>query len=206
MNSALILIDIQNDFLPGGALAVPEGDRIIPVVRKLVPRFTHILATQDWHPADHGSFATRHPGKKPGDLIDLNGVKQVLWPDHCVQNTSGAELAPGLESAALKRIFRKGTDPAVDSYSAFFDNARRHATGLGDYLKSHEISTVFLAGLATDYCVKFSALDAREQGFDTWLITDACRGIDLQPGDITRALKEMQAAGVRLTASGDLPG
>ncbi len=206
MKSALIFIDIQNDFLPGGALAVPEGDQIIPVVNKLLPRFDSVLATQDWHPAHHGSFASQHPGKKPGDVIDFNGVEQVLWPDHCVQNTSGAELASELNTAAIERVFRKGTDPAVDSYSAFFDNARRHATGLGDYLKKRGLSTVYLAGLATDYCVKFSALDARDLGLETWLITDACRGIDVQPGDVNRALEAMRSAGVHLTSSMDILG
>ncbi|MHC4199536.1 MAG: bifunctional nicotinamidase/pyrazinamidase, partial [Planctomycetota bacterium] len=130
---ALILVDLQNDFCPGGGLAVPEGDRVIPVANGLVPAFDLVVATQDWHPADHGSFASNHEGKKPGDVIDLGGLEQILWPDHCVQGTPGAEFHPDLERGRIAEVFRKGTDPAVDSYSAFFDNARRRSTGLADY-------------------------------------------------------------------------
>ncbi|MFQ6613303.1 MAG: bifunctional nicotinamidase/pyrazinamidase [Fidelibacterota bacterium] len=206
MKSALILIDVQNDFLPGGALAVPGGDQIVPVIRKLTVHYETIIATQDWHPAGHGSFATQHPGRKPGEVIDLHGVNQVLWPEHCVQHTRGAELAPGLDTSVIEHIVRKGTDPAVDSYSAFFDNARRHVTGLEGYLRTNDIASVYLAGLATDYCVKYSALDACDLDFDTWIITDACRGIDLRPGDIDRAYEEMKSAGAHLITASDLIG
>ncbi|HUO09519.1 MAG TPA: bifunctional nicotinamidase/pyrazinamidase [Phycisphaerae bacterium] len=199
--NALLLIDIQNDFLPTGALPVPEGDQIIPIANALMPRFSHIVATQDWHPADHGSFAANHPGKKPGDLITLNGPPQILWPTHCVQNTPGAEFAPALDRARITHIIQKGTDPAIDSYSGFFDNAHRKATGLHDYLRAHNITHLHLLGLATDYCVKFTALDARQLGYTVTLIEDACRGANLKPTDVADALTEMHHAGVHLIHS-----
>jgi nicotinamidase/pyrazinamidase len=196
-NSALILVDLQNDFLPGGALAVPGGDEVIPIANRLQSGFDVIVATQDWHPANHGSFAANHPGKKPGDWVHLNGLEQILWPTHCVQETYGAEFAAGLERDRWTRIFRKGTDRDIDSYSGFFDNGRRKATGLGDFLTSRQITEVYVMGLATDYCVKHTALDARELGFETWLVEDGCRGVELQSGDCDRALQEMFAAGVK---------
>jgi nicotinamidase/pyrazinamidase len=199
--NALILVDLQNDFLPGGSLAVTEGDPIVPVVNRLQPRFELIVATQDWHPANHGSFAANHPGKAPGAMIELRGLPQILWPAHCVQGTPGASFAPGLRPAGWARIFPKGTDPGVDSYSGFFDNGHRQATGLGEYLRAQGVTDVYLAGLATDYCVKFTALDAVKLGFRTHLIVDACRGVNLQAGDIDRAVEEMRAAGVRITNS-----
>ena len=199
--NALLLIDIQNDFLPTGALPVPEGDQIIPIANALMPRFSHIVATQDWHPADHGSFAANHPGKKPGDLITLNGPPQILWPTHCVQNTPGAEFAPALDRARITHIIQKGTDPAIDSYSGFFDNGHRKATGLHDYLRAHNITHLHLLGLATDYCVKFTALDARQLGYTVTLIEDACRGANLKPTDVADALTEMHHAGVHLIHS-----
>jgi len=195
MKKVLLLIDIQNDFLPGGALAVPEGDRIIPVVNRLQPHFDLIVATQDWHPADHGSFAANHPGRAVGEVIDLHGLPQILWPVHCVQDTAGADFAPGLDRTRWARVFTKGTDPAVDSYSGLYDNGHRQATGLGDYLCAQEITDVYVAGLATDYCVKFTVLDTLELGFRVHLIEDACRGVNLQPGDVDRALAAMRAAG-----------
>lgn len=195
---ALILIDIQYDFLPGGALAAPRGDEILPVARELIDKAELVVASQDWHPPDHLSFASQHPGKKPGDVIDLDGLEQILWPDHCVQGSRGAEIHDSLPVERIERVFRKGVDRRIDSYSAFFDNARRRATGLGDYLEEREVEHVTLAGLATDYCVKFSALDARSLGFETAVVQDACRGIELEKGDIDRAWKEMKAAGVQL--------
>ena len=204
MKRALILVDIQNDFVPGGALAVAEGDKVVPVANRIQPAFDLVLATQDWHPANHGSFASQHPGKKPGDVIDLNGIAQVLWPDHCVQHSHGAEFHPQLDLIRVARIFQKGTDPAIDSYSGFFDNGHRRGTGLAEYLRAQNVSAVYIAGLATDYCVKFTALDARTLGFDAYLVEDACRGVNLQPGDSTAAIDQMRAAGVRVVTSDDL--
>ena len=201
---ALIVVDVQNDFLPGGALPVPNGDEVIAVINKLQPRFELIVATQDWHPADHGSFAANHPGKQPGDRIMLDGIEQILWPVHCVQKTRGAEFAPSLDISRLVRVFQKGTDPRIDSYSALFDNAHRRATGLGDYLKQREVTDVYLCGLALDYCVKYSALDAIQLGFNAHVIADACRGIDLTPGDVDLAIKEMTASGAVVLESHQL--
>ena len=202
--NALILVDIQNDFLPGGALAVPEGDQIIPIVNSLQPQFDSIVATQDWHPAHHASFAVNHPGKQPGDLIELHGLPQILWPAHCVQGSRGAEFAPGLDRSRWRRVFAKGADPKIDSYSGFFDNGRLHATGLRDYLKAEGVHAVTIAGLATDYCVKFTALDAAELGLSTFLVKDACRGVNLRPGDVEHALREMEEAGVQIITSQEL--
>jgi len=201
---ALILVDIQNDFVPGGALAVPEGDQVVPVANRLMPKFDLVVATQDWHPADHGSFASRHPGKRIGDVIDLNGLEQILWPDHCVQNTAGAELVAGLDARGIDEVIRKGTDPGIDSYSGFFDNGHRKATGLGDYLNGRGVDEVFVCGLATDYCVKFTALDAVELGLATRLVAEGCRGVDLNPGDVAKAIEEMEAAGVRIVHADEL--
>jgi nicotinamidase/pyrazinamidase len=195
---ALILVDIQNDFLPTGALPVPKGDEVIPVANRLMASYPLVVATQDWHPANHGSFAASHPGKKLFDLIDLNGLPQVLWPVHCVQNTPGANLAPGLNTAGITKIFHKGTDAAIDSYSGFFDNGRRKATGLGDWLKAQNVDAVDVMGLATDYCVKFTALDAVSLGLKTSLILEGCRGVELKPGDCDKAINEMKAAGVKI--------
>lgn len=203
--TALILVDIQNDFLPGGALAVPEGDRIIPVVNQLLPRFELIVATQDWHPPDHGSFAANHRGRQPFERIDLDGLPQTLWPVHCVQNTGGALLAPGLETRRIARVFPKGTDPRVDSYSGLFDNGHRQSTGMGEWLRQRGVAEVCVAGLATDYCVKFTALDAVREGFRVSLVEEACRGVNLAPDDVTRALAELRDAGVRVVNSAQMP-
>ena len=201
---ALILVDIQNDFLPGGALAVPKGDQVIAIANKLSPRFELVVATQDWHPADHASFAANHPGKKVGDVIDLNGLRQILWPVHCVQGTRGAAFAPGLDVSRVRRVFQKGTDRTIDSYSGFFDNGHRKSTGLADYLREQRVDEVFVMGLATDYCVKFTALDALQRaGLKTTLIEDGSRGVNLRPGDSGAAVKEMQKAGVRVVQSDD---
>lgn len=197
--NALILTDIQNDFIPGGALAVSEGDQIIPGLNTLQPHFDLVVATQDWHPPEHGSFVANHPGLAPGERIDLYGLPQVLWPVHCVQNTQGADFAPGLDQSRWDRIFMKGTDPTVDSYSGFYDNGHRKSTGLGEYLREKGVTDVYVAGLATDYCVKFTALDAVGLGFHTHFIEDASRGVNLNPGDVTRAIEEMRAAGVDIT-------
>ena len=201
---ALIVVDVQNDFIPGGALAVPGGDEVIPLVNRLQTGFELIVATRDWHPPDHGSFAANHPGRRVGDSIELGGLKQTLWPVHCVQNTPGADFAPGLNGDGWTRVVLKGTDAGIDSYSGFFDNGHHKATGLGDYLRQEGVRTVFVAGLATDYCVKFTALDARALGFATLVVRDCCRGVDLNPGDVERALDEMRAAGVGIVDSAEL--
>jgi len=201
---ALILVDIQNDFLPGGALPVPRGDEVMPVANTLMPRFDVVVATQDWHPADHGSFASQHPGHKVGDSVDLNGMPQILWPDHCVQGTPGAEFASGLNVAGIHRVFQKGTDAGIDSYSGLYDNGHRKSTGLAEFLRAAAVTDVYVMGLATDYCVKFTALDARAEGFNVFLVEDGCRGVELKPGDIWRAIEEMKAAGVAVVHSGSL--
>jgi len=193
---ALLLIDIQNDFLPGGALAVTGGDEIIPVVNALMPDFELIVATQDWHPADHGSFAANHPGKAVFETADLHGLPQTLWPVHCVENTGGALFAPGLDTRRIARVFPKGTDARIDSYSGFFDNGHRGDTGLAAWLRGQGVTELTLCGLATDYCVKFTALDALECGFKVNLHAAACRGVNLQAGDCERAVEEMKERGV----------
>ena len=202
--NALIIVDLQNDFLPGGALSVPRGDEVVPLANELQRKFELVLATQDWHPRDHGSFAANHPGKKPGDRIILDGLEQILWPMHCVQNTQGAEFAPLFDTSRIAHVFHKGTDPMIDSYSTFFDNAHRRHTGLAHYLEKRGIKDIYLMGLALDYCVKYSTVDARELGFNTRVIVDGCRGIELEPGDIARALDEMKHVGAVLLKSADL--
>jgi nicotinamidase/pyrazinamidase len=198
---ALILVDIQNDFLPGGSLAVPDGEAVVPVANEVKKGFDLVVATQDWHPSDHGSFASNNaPGTKPGDAGELAGLPQVFWPDHCVQGSHGAQFHPELDLHGVT-IFRKGTDSAIDSYSGFFDNGHRKATGLGDFLNWQGVVEVFVLGLATDYCVKFTALDAAELGFRTTLIEDGCRGVDLVPGDSSRAVEELKKAGVDIVTS-----
>jgi nicotinamidase/pyrazinamidase len=201
---ALILVDMQNDFLPGGALAVRDGDAVIPAANRLQTAFPLVVATQDWHPANHGSFAANHPGKKVFEQIDLNGLAQTLWPAHCVQGTSGAELAPGLRRERIARIFPKGTDAGIDSYSGLFDNGHRKSTGLGEWLKAAGVTDVFVCGLATDYCVKFTALDAAGMGFKTHFVEDASRGVNLQPNDVKNAIAEMNRAGIVTDLSSDI--
>jgi nicotinamidase/pyrazinamidase len=203
---ALIISDMQNDFCPGGALPILEGDGIVPLINQLQPRFDLVAATQDWHPADHGSFAVNHPGKTVGEVIDLNGLPQILWPVHCVENTAGADFHPGLDRCRIARVFHKGADPDMDSYSGFFDNGRRKATGLDEYLKGRGIDEVYLCGLATDYCVKFTALDAVDLGFKTHVIEDACRGVNLHPGDVERAIEQMRAKGVLVLSTNRIQG
>jgi nicotinamidase/pyrazinamidase len=198
---ALILVDLQNDFMPGGALAVKDGDQVIPVANRLQRCFELVIATQDWHPANHGSFAKNHPGCQVGETIELDGVSQVLWPVHCVQQSRGAAIVSSLDRSRIRKIFHKGTDPEIDSYSAFFDNEHLQSTGLGEYLKENGTGEVYLMGLATDYCVRYSALDARILGFETTVVEDGCRGVELTSGDIDRAVEEMKAAGVRFCSS-----
>ena len=201
MKRALILVDIQNDFIPGGALAVAGGDKVVPVANRVQQAFDLVLATQDWHPANHGSFAASHPGKKPFEQIELNGLPQTLWPVHCVQNTPGAELARALDRERIAKVFPKGTDPNIDSYSGLFDNGHRRSTGLGEWLKAQAVTEVFVCGLATDYCVKLTALDAAKMGFKTHLIEDASRGVNLRPDDVRNAIEEMKRAGVVVVQS-----
>ncbi|HZX95056.1 MAG TPA: bifunctional nicotinamidase/pyrazinamidase [Myxococcales bacterium] len=195
---ALILVDIQNDFLPGGALAVPRGDEVVAVANRAQEKFRLVAATQDWHPKGHGSFASQYPGRAPGEQWHLAGLPQVLWPDHCVQGSRGAAFAPGLEMNRVEAIFRKGTDPAIDSYSGFFDNGHRKSTGLGDWLRGRGVTEVHVLGLATDYCVKFTALDARGLDFRTFVWLDGSRGVELREGDVDRAVAELRAAGVQV--------
>ncbi len=200
----LVIVDIQNDFIPGGALPSLLGNQTIPVANKLQPYFDLIVASVDWHPAHHGSFASQYPCKKIGDVIDLHGIAQVLWPDHCVQNTHGAEFAPGLKTEKIVKLFHKGSDPTIDSYSAFFDNEHRRATGLGDFLKEHHVTDVYLVGIATDYCIKYSAIDAFHLGFNVFVIEDGCSGINLKPNDSEEALAEIEKLGVKIINSSDL--
>ncbi|MCI1185990.1 bifunctional nicotinamidase/pyrazinamidase [Hymenobacter sp. DH14] len=196
---ALLLIDIQNDFLPGGQLAVPAGDEIIPLVNRLQAQFDLVVATQDWHPAGHQSFASSHAGRSQFEQIDLHGLPQVLWPDHCTQASYGAALAPTLQTERIEAIFRKGMNPEIDSYSAFFDNGHRKSTGLADYLRGRGVTDVVVAGLAADYCVYYSALDALAAGFATAVVTDATRAIS--PEGWAAAQADLAAKGARLLGS-----
>lgn len=202
--NCIILVDIQYDFLPGGNLAVQEGDQIIPLVNRLLSHFDLVVATQDWHPAHHKSFAANHPNTEIGQIIDLHGLSQVLWPVHCVQGSHGADFAKELDQAQIHEVFVKGTDPEIDSYSGFFDNGKRKQTGLDDYLTEQGVDEVYVVGLATDYCVKATALDAKGLGFQTSVIADACRGVNLQAGDVDRALAEMEASGISVMQSKDI--
>ncbi len=201
---ALILVDLQNDFMPGGALAVEEGNEVVAIANYLAPRFDLVVATQDWHPANHASFASTHQGRKPGDQVELNGVTQTLWPDHCVQGTPGADFHANLHRNSIDRIFHKGTNPEIDSYSGFYDNNRQFSTGMTDWLRKQGVEQVYIMGLATDYCVKFTALDAIKEGFRTFLITDGCRGVNLNSGDVALALSQMSETGVNLISSREI--
>ena len=194
---ALIVIDMQYDFCPGGALAVAEGDLIIPEINRLIARFEHVILTQDWHPAGHSSFASSHPGKQPFESIDLPYGQQTLWPDHCIQGSLGSDFHSGLAWTKAELVIRKGYHPEIDSYSAFFENDRTTPTGLAGYLQERGIDTLTLVGLATDFCVAFSALDAVKHGFHTTVRLDACRGINLN-GSLETMLNRMRDAGVAL--------
>ncbi len=200
----LILVDLQNDFMPGGALPVPRGDEVVSLANALARASGHVVASQDWHPPDHRSFSSQHPGSKPGQIAELGGLEQVLWPDHCVQGTTGAAFHAGVDRSGIDAVFRKGQDRDLDSYSAFFDNARRRSTGLAEHLRRRGVESVAVMGLATDYCVKFSALDAASLGLRTTVLIDGCRGIDLERGDVERACDEMRSAGVAICRSGGL--
>lgn len=202
--TALLLIDIQNDFCPGGPLAAPGGDEVIPVANRLLPHFDLVVATKDWHPANHGSFAANYEAHQPGDTIELDGLKQILWPTHCIQESEGAEFAPGLRTDAIDKVFYKGTDPRIDSYSGFYDNGHRKSTGLGEWLREQNVDSVYLMGLATDICVKYSALDALQMGFRTFVVPEGCRGVNLQPGDAERALAELEKKGATLESVDDV--
>jgi nicotinamidase/pyrazinamidase len=197
---AFVVIDVQNDFCPGGALAVAKGDAVIEPIHRVAPHFAHVILTQDWHPAGHSSFASSHPGRKPFEQIELSYGAQTLWPDHCVQSTRGAKFHASLHLPQAELILRKGFRPAIDSYSAFFENDRITPTGLAGYLRERGLTRVFLAGLAYDYCVGYSALDARRLDFDAFVLRDACRAIDLN-GSVTAIEAEFARASVVLIES-----
>ena len=201
---ALLVIDIQNDFCPGGALEVVDGDKIVPLVNSLMTRFPLIAATQDWHPPDQISFASQHSGKKPFDTIQIEDYEQTLWPDHCVAGTRGAEFHNDLNTEKFNLILRKGTDSKIDSYSAFMENDGRTLTGLAGYLSALKVEEVFICGLATNFCVMFSALDAVDSGFKTNLIADSCRGIDTPPGAVVESIETMKKKGVNIIQSRDI--
>jgi nicotinamidase/pyrazinamidase len=197
--NALILVDIQQDFIPGGSLAVPLGDQIIPLVNELQQAFELVVATQDWHPGNHKSFASNHEGKNPFEKTLLHGLDQVLWPDHCIQGTSGAEFAPGLSMNNVEAIFRKGMDPEIDSYSGFYDNGYKRSTGLAGYLRERKVTKVFVCGLAADFCVYFTAKDALRENFETYIIEDATRAID--PNGFEKAKDEILTSGGQIIKS-----
>jgi len=201
---ALLLIDIQNDFCPGGALAVPHGDEVVTIANRLLALGLPAIATQDWHPPGHGSFAANHPGAQPFSLAQLAGLPQVMWPVHCVQGSSGAAFHPQLELGRIGAVFPKGEDPTIDSYSGFFDNGRRRATGLDAYLRAQGIDELLVLGLATDYCVKATVIDALDLGYAVQLVVDGCRAVELNPGDGVAARAAMRAAGARETTSSAL--
>ena len=202
-NTVLIVVDVQNCFLPGGSLAVKDGDQVIPIINRIAKAFPHVIMTQDWHTPAHVSFASTHPGKKPFEVIKLGYGDQVLWPDHCVQGTSGADISKDISIPHAELVIRKGYHKDIDSYSAFFEADHNTPTGLGGYLTERGIKRVFVAGLATDFCVAWTAMDARKVGLETFVIEDACRGIDAQ-GSLAKAWAEMHRAGVKRMQSGDL--
>jgi len=200
----LLVVDVQNDFCPGGSLAVEGGDGVVEVINRISPGFSRIVATQDWHPPGHLSFASSHPGRQPLQTVEVGGIPQVLWPDHCVQGTPGAELHPRLDTRAAWMILRKGIRPEIDSYSAFFENDRATSTGLAPCLRGLGIGEVVVCGLATDYCVLATALDGVSLGFAVTLVQDACRAVDSPPGSAEKALERMRRAGVRFASSAQL--
>lgn len=200
---ALVIIDMQNDFKPGGSLAVPGGDEIVPIINELQQKFELVIATQDWHPANHSSFAANHPGKKEFDTIMHSGMEQILWPAHCVQNSKGAEFHPKLESSKIEAIFRKGTNKEVDSYSGFYDNAHLKTTGLSGYLKDKGVNTLYFCGLAADFCVYYSVIDALKEGFEAILIEDATKAISEE--GFANARKSILHAGGKIISTSSLP-
>ena len=201
---ALLIIDLQNDFLPGGALAVNCGDEIIPIINELQSVFDLVIATKDWHPANHKSFASNHQNEKIGNVINLNGIEQVLWSDHCVQNSFGAELSSLLNKDSISKIIIKGTDTEIDSYSAFFDNNHINSTGLHKYLKENNVDELFITGLATDYCVYFTVKDALQLGYKTRLVTDAVKGVNINSSDSQKAIDDMEKNGAMLITSKEI--
>jgi nicotinamidase/pyrazinamidase len=201
---ALILVDLQNDFCPGGALPVEEGDKTIPVANRLIDSFDLVVATQDWHPKDHGSFAANHPGMDIGAITELGGLPQILWPVHCVQGSEGAEFVKSLNQNNINKVFVKGTNKNIDSYSGFFDNGHKKSTGLHDFLQQNNVESVFIMGLALDYCVKYTAIDAANLGYKTYLVQDGCRGVGLNAEDIPEALEAMKSNGIIITNSGKI--
>lgn len=201
---ALIIVDMQNDFMPGGALPTKGGDKLIAIINQLIEKFPLVLATKDWHPQSHVSFAANHPKKKVGDLIQINGIEQILWPVHCVQETEGADFAPGLHREKIDSIFYKGTDPGIDSYSTFFDNAHLRKTGLEEFLKENRVKELVIVGVATDYCVLYSVLDALALGFQVTVVPDACYPINIHPEDEQKALEKMRKKGAKIVPSKDL--
>lgn len=205
MKRALILVDLQNDFMPGGALAVPRGDEVIAVANALKPLFDIVVATQDWHPQNHGSFASNNPGKTPFEMGELDGSPQVMWPDHCVQGTKGADFHPDLDLQGVT-IFRKGTEPNIDSYSGFHDNGHRKSTGLGEWLRAHDVTHVYIMGLATDYCVKATAIDAKVEGFTTFFIPEGSRGVNMKASDSSAAIAEMNITGIGMISVMEITG
>ena len=198
---ALLIVDMQNDFMPNGPLGVPGADELIPLINQLMKRFPLVVACQDWHPKDHMSFAINHRGAKEGEMIEMGGGKQVLWPAHCVQNSPGAQFVSDLDMSNIDQVIHKGTDKWIDSYSTFFDNAHRKKTDLADYFFKKDVDTIYLVGVATDYCVYYSALDALDLGFKVFVIQDGCRGVNLTPGDVDKALKTLQEKGAHLILS-----
>ena len=196
--TCLIVVDVQNDFCSGGTLAVPRGDEIVPVVNQMIAEAEHVVLTQDWHPVGHSSFASRHAGKAPMDLVEMEYGQQVLWPDHCVQGSRGADFHPDLDWTTAELVIRKGFRPAIDSYSAFFENDHKTPTGLAGYLRERNLGHLTFVGLATDFCVGFSAIDAAEAGFDATVRTDACRAIDFD-GSLNAMLSRLAGAGVTIT-------
>lgn len=203
---ALLVVDVQNDFCPGGALAVPDGDAVVPVINRITRAFPVVVATQDWHPEGHVSFASRHEGKSPFEVIEIQGTEQVLWPDHCVVGTPGADFHPRLDTTAVRFALRKGVNREVDSYSAFVENDRKTTTGLAGLLRELGVRRVFVSGLATDVCVRATALDGRGAGFQVAVLEDACRAVDVPPGNLIRALEEMRCRDVLILHSDELEG
>ena len=202
----LLVTDVQNDFCPGGALAVPQGDAVVPVINTITRAFPVVVATQDWHPEGHVSFASRHKGKKPFEVLEIQGTEQVLWPDHCVEGTPGADFHPELDATAFRFVLRKGVNREVDSYSAFVENDRKTTTGLAGLLRELRVERVFVSGLTTDYCVRTTALDGRSAGFQVVVLEDACRPVDVPAGNLKRALDEMRAQGVLIVHTDELQG
>lgn len=197
-NRALIVVDMQYDFMPDGALPINGGYELVTPVNKLMTHFDLVVATQDWHPKEHRSFASNHEGQEVGDVVVVEGLDQLLWPDHCVQGTRGAEFVDELDVDRIDKVFQKGTDVHYDSYSGFYDNGHKKATGLGTYLREQGVDRVYVAGVATDYCVKYTVFDACRDEFDTYVVLDACRGVAMYPGDIEEAVVEMVEAGAQI--------